>query len=227
MTSRFGIAVDNSNGNAIVVGRTESTDFPVKNPVSTPTIGVGDFSAFISSLSADGSALNYSTVAGEQRGRGAGNRGIAVDSDGEMLFHVTGNTSDATTIPVTPGALHAVQNNTTGGGDPLVFLSKFLPTGALSYSALVGDAEPQGGGAGPEGGAAVAVDLSGNAYIYGRSGTLWPITPGAFQPRDHSAASTYEATFCVTKVAPDGTATALFTLHFSATQLPEHSHHPG
>ena len=190
----FGIAVD-GNGNAIVVGRTQSTDFPVKNPASTPT--VTDFSAFVSSLSADGSALNYSTLLGN--GFNVLATSVTVDSTGNA--YVTGNTSDAT-FPVTPGALHAVQNNTTGGGDPLVFLSKLLPTGALSYSALIGDAEPQGGGAGPEGGAAVAVDPSGNAYIYGRASTLWPITPGVFQPT--ITAPSTEAAF-VTKVAPDGT----------------------
>jgi hypothetical protein len=191
----FGIAVD-GGGNAIVVGRTESADFPVKNPASTPTVGFAQFSAFVSSLSADGSALNYSTLLGS--GGNVLATSVAVDSNGNA--YVTGNTSDAT-FPVTPGALHAVQNNTTGGGDPLVFLSKFLPTGALSYSALVGDAEPQGGSAGPDGGAAVAVDPSGNAYIYGRAGTLWPIIPGAFQSA--ITAPSTEATF-VTKVAPDG-----------------------
>lgn len=191
----LGITVD-SNGNAIVVGSTQSTDFPVKNPASTPTVVAGDSSAFVSSLSADGSALNYSTLLGS--GFNVSATSVAVDSTGDA--YVTGDTSDAT-FPVTPGALHAVQNNTTGGGDPLVFLSKFLPTGALSYSALVGDAEPQGGGAGPEGAASVAVDPSGNAYIYGRAGTLWPITPGVFQPT--ITAPSTEATF-VSKVAPDG-----------------------
>jgi hypothetical protein len=191
----FGIAVD-GNGNAIVVGRTQSSDFPVKNPVATPTVGIGTFAPFVTSLSADGSALNYSTLLGS----GSNDMGasVAVGSTGDA--YVTGNTSDAA-FPVTPGALHAVQNNTTGGGDPLVFLSKFLPTGALSYSALIGDAAPQGGGAGPEGAASVAVDPSGNAYIYGRSGTLWPITPGVFQST--ITAPSTEATF-VTKVAPDG-----------------------
>jgi len=190
----FGIAVD-SNGNAIVVGRTESTDFPVKNPVAAPTGGFGSFFVFVSSLSADGSALNYSSVLAGGLSLATS---VAVDSAGNA--YVTGNTSDAT-FPVTPGALHAVQNNTIGGGDPLVFLSKFLPTGALSYSALIGDAEPQGGGAGPEGAASVAVDATGNAYIYGRAGTLWPITPGVFQPT--ITAPSTEATF-VSKVAPDG-----------------------
>jgi hypothetical protein len=190
----FGIAVD-SNGNAIVVGRTESTDFPVKNPAAAPTGGFGSFFVFVSSLSPDGSALNYSSVLA---GGSSLATAVAVDSSGNA--YVTGNTSDAT-FPLTPGALHAVQNNTTGGGDPLVFLTKFLPTGTLSYSALIGDAEPQGGGAGPEGAASVAVDPSGNAYIYGRSGTLWPITPGVFQPTITAPAT--EATF-VSKVAPDG-----------------------
>lgn len=190
----FGIAVDGT-GNAIVVGRTESTDFPVKNPAAAPTGGFGSFFVFVSSLSPDGSALNYSSVLA---GGFSLATSVAVDSAGNAF--VTGNTSDAT-FPVTPGALHAVQNNTTGGGDPLVFLSKFLPTGALSYSALIGDAEPQGGGAGPDGAASVAVDASGDAYIYGRAGTLWPITAGVFQPT--ITAPSTEAAF-VSKVAPDG-----------------------
>src|SRR5262249_27289834 len=151
---------------------TESTDFPVKNPASTPSGGVGSFFVFVSSLSADGSALNYSTLLA---GGFSLATSVAVDSSGNA--YVTGNTTDAT-FPVTPGALHAVQNNTTGGGDTLIFLSKFLPTGALSYSALVGDAAPQNGGGGPIGAGPVAIDAAGNAYIYGNAGTLWPITAG-------------------------------------------------
>src|SRR5262249_22440839 len=87
-------------------------------------------------------------------------------------------------------------------GDTLIFLSKFLPTGALSYSAIVGDAAPQNGGGGPIGAGAVAVDATGNAYIYGNAGTLWPITPGAFQPTIPGVLP-YASPF-VTKVAPDG-----------------------
>lgn len=192
----FGISVD-GNGNVIVVGRTQSSDFPVKNPVSTPSLGGGDSSAFVSSLSADGSSLNYSTLMGS--GFEVAATSVAVDSTGNA--YVTGDTSDAT-FPVTPGALHAVQNNTTGGGDALIFLSKFLPSGALSYSALVGDPAPQNGGGGPIGAQSVTFDGAGNAYIYGNAGTLWPITPGVFQstiPGQLPYASPF-----VTKVAPDG-----------------------
>ncbi len=105
----FGLAVD-GNGNAIVAGRTQSNDFPVKNPASTPTGGVGVFFAFVSSLSADGSALNYSTLLGSGFSLATS---VAVDSTGNA--YVTGNTSDAA-FPVTPGALHAAQHNTSGGG---------------------------------------------------------------------------------------------------------------
>lgn len=188
----FGIAVD-SNGNTIVVGRTESTDFPVKNPAATPTGGFGSFFIFVSSLSPDGSALNYSSVLA---GGFSLATSVAVDSAGNA--YVTGNTSDPT-YPVTPGALHAAPNNP---GETLIFLSKFLPTGALSYSALVGDAAPQNGGGGLIGAASIAVDATGNAYIYGNAGTLWPITPGVFQPTIPGPAP-FSAPF-ITKVAPDG-----------------------
>jgi hypothetical protein len=187
----FGIAVD-GNGNAIVVGRTESTDFPVQNPSTTPSGSAGSFFVFVSSLSADGSALNYSTVLG---GGFSLAMGVAVDSAGNA--YVTGNVSNPT-FPVTAGALNTTPLN---AGDTLVFLTKFLPTGALGYSALIGDAQPQGGGAGPEGAASVAVDATGNAYIYGRAGTLWPITQGVFQSTITAPAT--EAAF-VSKVAPDG-----------------------
>src|SRR5262249_18194826 len=140
--------------------------------------------------------LNYSTLLA---GGFSLATSVAVDSSGNA--YVTGNTTDAT-FPVTPGALHAVQNNTTGGGDTLIFLSKFLPTGALSYSALVGDAAPQNGGGGPIGAGPVAIDAAGNAYIYGNAGTLWPITAGVFQPTIPGPFP-FAAPF-VSKVAPDG-----------------------
>src|SRR5215471_2736080 len=152
----------------------------------------------ITKLSADGSGQVYSTFLGGSDYDQP--FGIAVDSTGNA--YVTGNTDDAN-FPVTPGALHAVQNNTTGGGDTLIFLSKFLSTGALSYSALVGDAAPQNGGGGPIGAQSVAVDGTGNAYIYGNAGTLWPITPGVFQPTIPGQLP-YAAPF-VSKVARDGT----------------------
>lgn len=59
------IAVD-KNGNAYVIGATDSTNFPLVNPLQ-PTfggssIGLGD--AFVTKLNSDGSALLYSTYLG-------------------------------------------------------------------------------------------------------------------------------------------------------------------
>ena len=72
----FGLAVD-SNGNAVVTGYTQSTDFPVKNPVSTVAAGTGANFAFISSLSPDGSSLNYSSLLG---GQATNSNAVAVDA---------------------------------------------------------------------------------------------------------------------------------------------------
>ena len=59
----FGLAVDGT-GNAVVVGRTQSTDFPVKSPIGVGTAGNGTQFGFVSSLTPDGSALNYSSLLG-------------------------------------------------------------------------------------------------------------------------------------------------------------------
>ncbi|HVB55811.1 MAG TPA: hypothetical protein VNE63_05170 [Candidatus Acidoferrales bacterium] len=59
----FALAVD-SLGNAIVAGRTASEDFPLKNPIPAGPPTNLAFYGFITSLSADGSSLNYSSVLG-------------------------------------------------------------------------------------------------------------------------------------------------------------------
>lgn len=186
-----GVAVD-SSGNAIVIGFTQSQDFPLKNSVTTPTVGPGSSSAFVTSLSADGSALNYSSLLGSNSAATA----VAVDANGNAFVAGTTSGSD---FPVTPGALNAPKQNVSDGR---VFVTRLLPAGALGYSALIGNPTPQNGGAGPTGASSIAVDANGNAYVYGRSGILWPVTPGAFQSTVPGP-SPFAAPF-VSKVAPDG-----------------------
>jgi hypothetical protein len=194
-----GLAVD-SNGNAIVTGYTQSTDFPVKNPVATVTANnLLDF-GFISSLSADGSSLNYSSLLG---GQSTGASAVAVDTQGNA--YITG-TTDSPNYPVTPGALQAVSPQYP---DMDVFVSKFLPTGALGYSAIIGNAAPQGGGGGSVGPSAIAVDGQGNAYITGGAGTLWPTTANAYATQ--IAGSPYRSVF-VTEIKADGSAMVYSTL---------------
>src|SRR5262249_24646878 len=81
-----GIAVD-SSGNVCVVGRTSSIDFPVVN-AALPGYGGGDYDGFVSELSADGSALMYSSYFGGEA-NDSGN-GVAVDSAGAI--YLTGGT---------------------------------------------------------------------------------------------------------------------------------------
>jgi Abnormal spindle-like microcephaly-assoc'd, ASPM-SPD-2-Hydin/Beta-propeller repeat len=192
----FGIAVD-QNGNAIVAGYTQSTDFPLKNPVMTAVTNTGTQLGFITSLTADGSALNYSSVLG---GNGTANGsttsvgGVAVDTNGNA--YISG-TTDSAAYPVT--TLDVV---TPAYPNNVVFLTKFLPSGAIGYSALLGDVSPTNGGGGPIGVMGIAVDSTGSAYITGAGGTLWPTTSGAFQT-SIPGAMPYAAPF-VTKLSPDG-----------------------
>src|SRR5262249_25702398 len=57
------IAVAPASGDALVTGRTESTNFPTANPLQAAH-GGGGRDAFVARLSASGSALVYSTYLG-------------------------------------------------------------------------------------------------------------------------------------------------------------------
>ena len=194
-----GLAVD-ANGNAIVTGWTEATDFPVKNPVSSITNNVGDRYAFVSSLSADGSALNYSSVMG---GSATGSVGVAVDSHGAA--YITGGT-DSSAFPITPGALKML---TPAYPENAVFVTKLTAAGALVYSAIVGDTTSYTGGGGSSGSSSITVDSEGSAYIAGGAGALWPTTAGAYAGQP--ATPIYRSVF-ITKIASDGSALAWSTL---------------
>ncbi len=142
------IAVD-SAGEAFVTGFTFSTNFPTQNPFQS--VNGGSTNAFVSKLSAGGSALLYSTYLG-----GSGDDrafGVALDSAGDA--YVTGAAQSAN-FPTTTGAYQ-----TALGGGTNAFISKLSPSGAqLSYSTFVGgSAADQGNG--------IAVDAAGDAFIVG------------------------------------------------------------
>ena len=197
-----GIAVD-KNGNAVVAGRTESTDFPVKNNIPAGYSNVGTWYGFVTSLAADGSSLNYSSILGGGAQPGQGSEtivsGIALDPSGNS--YISGKTSSSV-FPVTSGAIN--------GGTPstqefLVFATKFLTNGSLAYSALVGNPTSQQS----EGWvSAIQVDNLGSAYLTGQAGSLWPMTAGAYQAQIGGPA-TY-APF-VTKLSPDASSLAYST----------------
>jgi uncharacterized protein (TIGR03437 family) len=149
----FGIAVD-SAGNAYITGNTNSSNFPLVNPIETPTATGSQPTAFVTKMSGDGSALIYSTYLGGYNGEDIG-YGIAVDSTGSV--YVAG-TTDATDLPVV-NALQSTAKNTSNTG----FVAKINPSGsAFVYSTYLGGSQIDYL-------YAIAIDSSGNAYVTGRT----------------------------------------------------------
>ena len=69
-------------GNATVAGGTRGLDFPTANPAQAANAGLAD--AFVSTISADGSKLTYSTYYGGSRDDGA--LAVALDSQGNAIL---------------------------------------------------------------------------------------------------------------------------------------------
>ena len=159
----MGIAVD-ARGSAYITGHTESLTFPttpgafrtgcVAVPIQIPIGNIcsgGD--AFVTKVSADGSALVYSTYLNGSRFEVG--RSIAVDSAGAAyVTGLTGSSDFPTTSPI---------QKAFGGGDFDAFVVKVNPGGtALVYSSFLG-------GLANDGGYGIAVDDDGDAYVTGFS----------------------------------------------------------
>ena len=160
-----GVAAD-SNGNAYVIGATDSQDFPTSHPIQ-PYHGGRD--AFLSKINPGGSAFVYSTFLG---GSGEEDPG-ALALDSALNVYVVGSTT-STDFPT----VHPIQATNAGGWD--FFVSKVNAAGsALAYSTYLGGSGNDraysptlGGGTG----AGIAVDQAGNAYITGSTeSTNFPV----------------------------------------------------
>jgi len=160
----FAIAAD-SAGSAYVTGRTDSGNFPTRNPFQGALAqGSPPLDAFVTKLDSVGS-LVYSTYLG-------GNApdigfGIAVDAAGNA--YVTGRT-DSTDFPTErpiPGS---------GSGPGIAFVTELNAAGtALVYSTYLGSSSfVRSFG--------IALDSNRNAYVTGfTNATNYPTTPGVFQ----------------------------------------------
>jgi uncharacterized protein (TIGR03437 family) len=195
----LGIAVD-AAGAAHVTGVTGSSDFPLGNAVQsrfgTPD-GLGA-DAFLTKLTPAGNALAYSTFLG---GRGTDvATAVAVGADGSA--YVAGET-DSPDFP----AVNAIQ--TFGSGNE-VFLARMNPAGsAFQYVTLLG-------GSGHDGGASLAVDRSGNAYVAGAtaSGDL-PVSYGSYQ-----GASRGQSEAMVLKLADGASMPRFYSVSAASLQAP-------
>jgi uncharacterized protein (TIGR03437 family) len=98
----YAIAVDQA-GNAYITGRTNSSDFPLVNPIQTSRFA---FDMFVTEINAAGSAALFSTFIG---GTGSeSGRGIAVDSLGNIHIAGEGTSTDFPMVKPLQG--------TNGGG---------------------------------------------------------------------------------------------------------------
>src|SRR5262249_44078493 len=155
--------------NAYISGRTESTNFPLKNPLQDRLHGQRD--AFIAIFSPDGE-LRYSTyLGGEPATAGVRDEeaayGIAVDS----LLTIYGSGSTTSTKFPTVNAIQP-----TFGGVDDAFVSKLSLLGSsLIYSTYLG-------GTRTDVGRGIAVDALGNAYVTGYTLSLDFPRAEAMQP---------------------------------------------
>ena len=198
--SGLAIAVD-ADGSAYVTGATASTDFPTTAGAYDTTYNGGSGDAFVTKLSADGSALEYSTYLGGTTSNGFDDLGSGIAVDGTGAAYVTGDARSAN-FPVTPGAFDTTHN---GGYD--TFATKLDPTGSsLAYSTYIG-------GSSFDSGTALAIDGAGNAYIagYGTSSD-YPTTAGAFDTSYNNGWDVF-----VTKLNSSGTALSYSTYLGGAT----------
>ena len=196
-----GIAID-KDGNAYVVGVTVSQDFPTKNalqPALADDTPGGDYSdAFVAKVTADGSALVFSTYLGGLRGDAANS--VAVDREGNI--YLTGYTYSVgfpTKNPLQPAL----------AGDNDVFVTKMKTDGsALIYSTFLG-----GSGADVYSATAIAVDSFGNAYVVGSTeSTDFPTV----NPRQATSGGDFDA--FVTKLNSRGTA-LIYSTYLGGTGL--------
>jgi len=157
-------AVPDAQGNLVVVGSTDSKDFPTVGSKSRAYSAKTD--GFVAKLSRLGDRLLFATYLGGSDDDAA--TAVAVDGTGNLW--VTGNTQSAD-FPLTNNAAQVV-----AGGSSDAFLVKLDgSTGALLYSTRFG-------GAGYDAALAVAVDTQGAPYIAGFTSSLdLPVTAGAYQ----------------------------------------------
>jgi len=150
-------------GNAYVVGRTHSPDFPVTSSAFDRDLS-GNSDCYVAKLEANGSALAYSTYLGGTDSENA--YSVEVDSAGNA--YVVGATF-STDYPVTANAF-----NISLAGSLDAFVTKLDNAGRqLLYSTFLG------GTYGDEADSVVA-DVEGNAYVAGQTWSAdFPVTPGA------------------------------------------------
>lgn len=157
------IAID-AAGNVYVAGITNAADFPVTKDVFQTKYAVPDGKSnqgFIAKLSADGSALLYSTYIGTPAGDFL--NALLVNASGEAIV---GGATFSDVFPTTPGAL------APGPHHPGGWIAKLNANGStLVYATYLGNGNVNG----------IVQDNNASLYVTGYNdlNSPFPITPGA------------------------------------------------
>ncbi len=205
-----GAAVD-PQGNIVIVGTTESPDFPLVSPLFSRTTALAGFVVKIDSALQH---IIFSTRLGGSMGGGVNQGGTSVNAaavDESGNIYVTGTTS-ATDFPVTAGAFQVEPpQNSPFGTAAYAFLTEISAAGDRAiYSTYFGGSNTNcSGGSGCIGafgatsGTAIATLSGGAAVIAGNTtATNLPVTPGALGEQC-SCGATSQAGF-VAEFAPGG-----------------------
>ncbi len=180
----YGIAV-NSSGEAFVVGRTASTNYPTVSAYDAIFNG-GAEDAFITKLNAAGTSLVYSTYLGGSRNERAAD--VVINSSDEAF--ITGGTSSAD-FPTIAGSYDVSYNGIYHSGsipyDYDVFVVRMRANGSSPfYSTYIGSTED-------ELGEAITVDASNRAYVTGYTYSSGFPTASAYDASFNSTTGNHDA----------------------------------
>ncbi len=184
------VAVDDVGG-AYVGGRTWSPDYPTTPGAFDTSLSATD--GMVTKLSADGTALVYSTFLGGSDSESVD--ALAVSQTGDAFATGATRSSD---YPTTPGSFDRTYN---GGGDFIgdAYVTRLDPDGsALGYSTFVG-------GRGDDGAFGIVAPGDGTVFVSGGTASAdFPVTFDADQPVINRSGYAYYADAFVARVAPDG-----------------------
>lgn len=154
------VVVDN-NDNVYVASCTRSTNFPVRNALSSSLSGPTD--AVVFRMSPTLSTLEWSTYLGGNGFDAA--YAIRVASTGDVV--VCGGTT-STSFPITPGALSSLYAGATDG-----FVARLSAAGALLNSTFLGTSNFNQA-------YLLDIDQQNNVYVFGTTVGAYPVTAGVY-----------------------------------------------
>ena len=154
-----------NNGNILFTGFTNSSDFPLVNPVQSDSSN-GTWDYFVGRLSSDGQTLEFSSLLGGTLDWGVSGA-VTVDSVGNIIV---GGTTTGNNFPLV-GANHSEYY----GVELEAFITKFTSNGEILFSTRYG-------GNDLDLVSSLAVDTDNNIYVVGCTFSVdFPVTPNYYR----------------------------------------------